>query len=203
MLKSSAGVSPVLPAEYQRVEWVKCDENSWFLINRNPTSGMQISVDGAIGVTNVNNSAVISSGASSLNGNVWYIACQTWTTAWVIRSHSDNSTGLATAGTKDTNRHLFTINSISNTASIDETSVNLPFSTHIPSYPIYIGRNVLANSSLKLTIYSALITENGSISMNLFPCFRKSDGVIGLYDIISDNFLTNNGTGVLTKGANI
>lgn len=34
------------------------------------------------------------------------------------------------------------------------------------------------------------------------PCYRKSDNVIGLYDIITDEFKTNAGTGSFTKGSN-
>ena len=34
------------------------------------------------------------------------------------------------------------------------------------------------------------------------PCYRKSDNVVGLYDIIADEFKTNAGTGSFTKGNN-
>lgn len=47
-----------------------------------------------------------------------------------------------------------------------------------------------------------IIDANGTIFHGI-PCYRVSDGEIGLYDLIADDFLTNNGTGTLTKGADI
>ena len=38
---------------------------------------------------------------------------------------------------------------------------------------------------------------------DLVPCYRKSDGMIGMYDIVRDVFLTNVGSGSFTKGADI
>lgn len=35
------------------------------------------------------------------------------------------------------------------------------------------------------------------------PCYRKADGVIGLYDTVSETFFTNAGTGVFTKGNDV
>lgn len=38
---------------------------------------------------------------------------------------------------------------------------------------------------------------------DLVPCFRKADGEIGMYDIVSGTFLTNAGTGTFVKGENV
>lgn len=38
---------------------------------------------------------------------------------------------------------------------------------------------------------------------NFIPCYRKSDGVIGLYDTVEGDFYTNIGTGSFTKGADV
>lgn len=37
----------------------------------------------------------------------------------------------------------------------------------------------------------------------LFACYRKSDGVVGMYDVENDIFYTNDGTGDFTKGQDI
>lgn len=36
-----------------------------------------------------------------------------------------------------------------------------------------------------------------------YPCYRKSDGVIGLYDKVTNKFYPNNGNGVFIRGADI
>lgn len=38
---------------------------------------------------------------------------------------------------------------------------------------------------------------------NLIPCYRKSDGTIGMYDTVTHRFLTNSGTGTFIKGNDV
>lgn len=45
--------------------------------------------------------------------------------------------------------------------------------------------------------------KNDTLICDLFPCYRKSDGVIGMYDKARGLFLTNVGTGSFTKGADV
>lgn len=47
------------------------------------------------------------------------------------------------------------------------------------------------------------ITNDGKLKLNLIPCYRKQDNVIGMYDSVSDTFYTNSGTGSFTKGIDI
>ena len=44
------------------------------------------------------------------------------------------------------------------------------------------------------------ITNNGTTKLNLIPTKRNSDNVLGMYDTVTDNFLTNSGTGSFTAG---
>lgn len=45
--------------------------------------------------------------------------------------------------------------------------------------------------------------KNNDLICDLIPCYRKSDGVIGMYDIVRKIFLTNAGSGSFTKGADV
>ena len=48
------------------------------------------------------------------------------------------------------------------------------------------------------------VVQNGStIKLNLIPCYRKADTVIGMYDIVSDTFYTNSGQGAFLKGDDV
>lgn len=42
--------------------------------------------------------------------------------------------------------------------------------------------------------------NDGTPVLNLFPAKRNSDDVLGMYDLVSDTFLTNSGTGTFTGG---
>ena len=52
-------------------------------------------------------------------------------------------------------------------------------------------------------IYYCKIYDNGTLVSNMIPCYRKSDNVIGMYDIVRNTFFTNNGDGTFTKGTDI
>lgn len=45
--------------------------------------------------------------------------------------------------------------------------------------------------------------KNDELICDLIPCYRKSDGEIGMYDLARRLFLTNIGTGTFTKGPDV
>ena len=51
--------------------------------------------------------------------------------------------------------------------------------------------------------YFQYYDKNNTLICDLVPCYRKSDGVIGMYDIVRNIFLANVGSGTFTKGANV
>lgn len=77
-----------------------------------------------------------------------------------------------------------------------------------PAY-LFIGGynyngNFVSNYGWRGKCYSCTIkTPDGNIIGHFVPCYRKSDGEIGLYNIITNTFCTKIGSGSFTKGANI
>nr|DAH15640.1 MAG TPA: tail collar fiber protein [Caudoviricetes sp.] len=63
------------------------------------------------------------------------------------------------------------------------------------------GGNIGEKIAAKL--YSLKFSNNGSDVANFIPAKRNSDGVVGLYDLISKTFFTNAGTGTFTAGSEI
>lgn len=49
-------------------------------------------------------------------------------------------------------------------------------------------------------IYSCKIWKSGALVRYMVPCYRVSDNVVGMYDIISNTFFTNSGSGSFGKG---
>lgn len=73
------------------------------------------------------------------------------------------------------------------------------------TYPLFIFANNQQGSvayQAKIKLYSFRIYEDGELVRNYVPAY-DSNGVIGLYDMVTDNFLTNAGTGTFTKGPDI
>ena len=50
-------------------------------------------------------------------------------------------------------------------------------------------------------IYDIQIINNGKLYRHYIPCYRKSDNVIGMYDVVGHTFYTNDGSGSFTKGS--
>lgn len=46
----------------------------------------------------------------------------------------------------------------------------------------------------------AKIYDDGTLVRDFIPCYRLSDNIIGLYDIVGNQFYTNQGTGTFLKG---
>ena len=64
---------------------------------------------------------------------------------------------------------------------------------------LYIMQRADERTSLhRCRLYDFTITNNGTKKLELIPCYRKSDNEIGLFDTVSQTFLTNAGTGTFT-----
>ena len=55
----------------------------------------------------------------------------------------------------------------------------------------------------KVQLYSLKLFDGERKIRDFVPCYQKSDGVIGMYDLVHDVFYTNKGTGNFLKGQDI
>lgn len=51
--------------------------------------------------------------------------------------------------------------------------------------------------------YYFRLYKNGEIAFDGIPCYRRSDNAVGLYDLVSKEFLVNAGTGSFTPGPDV
>ena len=63
------------------------------------------------------------------------------------------------------------------------------------------NNNGTPQSLAKIRLYSWKIYDSDILSLDLVPCFRMSDNVVGLYDLVNNVFYENNGSGVFTYGS--
>jgi len=52
-------------------------------------------------------------------------------------------------------------------------------------------------------IFYCSVFINDVLVRDFIPCYRKVDGVIGMYDLVNNQFYTNNGTGVFVAGPKV
>lgn len=77
-----------------------------------------------------------------------------------------------------------------------DTELNLYlFASNINNYADYYGKDIFLE---KFKIY-----DNNILVRDFIPCYRKSDNEIGLYDLVNNEFYTNQGTGTFIKGNDI
>ncbi len=82
------------------------------------------------------------------------------------------------------------------TASYVTTNLGLP-------YQIFNTQQSVTTNMCKVKLYRCIISKNNVIVRDFIPCYRKSDNVVGLYDIVNDTFYTNIGTGEFLKGGDV
>lgn len=97
--------------------------------------------------------------------------------------------------TFDLKNGSFKNNSTSNTGSLNVAL------TSTPTYPLFlfalngIGSPVAMGD---MRIYSFMLYDNDILTLDLHPAIRIADSVVGMYDMVSDSFFTNAGSGTFT-----
>ena len=103
----------------------------------------------------------------------------------------------------DTNIHTYRADK--NKFYIDN-KLELTIDTHpitVESYIYLFTTNTAGEMGFNggsLKIYTFKIWTNNTLVRDYIPCFRLSDGTVGLYDKVSDTFFENAGSGNFLKG---
>ena len=88
---------------------------------------------------------------------------------------------------------------------VDNTEIRSTTIEASNDYNIYIfalNQSGTAIQHGKLKLYTFKLWKNDVLVRDFIPCYRKSDNVIGLYDLVTNTFFTNAGTGEFLKGSN-
>lgn len=124
--------------------------------------------------------------------------------AWACQNNTGNWT--STGITADTNKHTFTMDSLNNLFSLDNynatiTSERTNNSVNTMLLLSYRNSAGVPIAFPYLKFYSTKIYDNNVLVRDFIPCYRNSDNVVGLYDLVNNVFYTNQGTGVFTYGS--
>ena len=86
------------------------------------------------------------------------------------------------------------------------TSINATLTTHTAPVAIF-GYNSASSGNVsskrEFKLYSARCSKGHEVVREYIPCYRKSDGVVGLYEKITGQFLTSATDAVFTYGVEI
>lgn len=198
-----------LPSEYQQCEWIRnnsgspylqtiqIDDDSWPLLIH---CGFYATAFGAY------NGFVVQVGTNTSSYN----------RAGIIAKNNVGfrmgTTNYSTASGAVTNKRVdavleYTKNGASFGADVDGTSYKQDTTTLPPtSWPdrYFYVFCMAANNKMTGRIYYVKVYQNDNAILDMIPCYRKSDGVIGMYDFVTETFFTNAATsGEFSKGADV
>lgn len=195
-----------LPYEYQEVEWIEGDSTNFYL-----NTGVKMDLTKE---TYVEGKFLIPAG-----GNRRYIfGSYSGTYNVNIEIRTDNRLRLYMGADRSVSADSISIN----TPEISTFSYNPFTNTATTTYGQIIASDVYDykgehpnNVSLftdtrksdspftGIRVYYYKHIENGNEKCHLIPCYRKSDNVIGMYDLVSKSFKINELTGTFTKGNDV
>lgn len=193
---------PLIPRAYRQVEYIESTGTQYIdtgIIPRVTTK--QTGIEITYQYTTLSASFVFGSRTATGVGDNFY--------------HNNGSAGfisiyLGNSGTEiqqsDTKKHTINVKS-NRTVEFDGNSVNFNYATFTGKYSVYLfACNQAGNGYLpsRIKLYHCRMTDlNGNLVRDYIPCYRKSDGEIGLYDLVNGTFNTNIGTGTFIKGGDI
>lgn len=211
IMMSRAGVAPVLPAEYQRVEWVGWGSGSNLYIDTGIINALDrnLTVEFEAYTSTNARGYVVGSGVGSgidfysgLGDSVYPTLFLKNTTALIPLSQSLISKRFKIAANINYPTYERSI-----TVDVDGVSYTANGSgsfNRIVGNHIYLFQHAYNSSYgiFKGAIYYCKMYDGINLIFDAIPCYRKADGVIGFYDTVSQTFKTA-GSGTLTKGADV
>ena len=193
------GSIPSLPPEYQEVEYMTFSGTQWFRWNSGYIGYKVIYTKSLIQLTSTSEMCVVGNGdvINERRPEIYYSGTS-------LYANQGTNLGIIYSSAKAAaSSGAYTQNTIMQTESFYGSG-------YVQSGPDYlvVGRYGVTNTSYpftgrihKLGLYSTW--EKEEFSSLLVPCYRKADNVPGFYDVITNTFYTNQGTGNLVPGPNI
>ena len=192
MLNNISQSRPPLPSEYQEVEWIQSTGSQYLNLKYHLTIDTEYIVDGNF----------------LSNGRFGVFAYQRFyfgvvNGQWACGVFEPSATYHHSLGAYDQNRHIF---SMSKDGFLIDDVLKSTAGTSVEQSQLFaFALNYVYNPNyyVDAKVYNITLKEDGTKTMELIPCYRKSDNEIGMYDIVNDVFYTNQGTGTFLKGGDV
>lgn len=192
-----------LPSEYKQVEYIESTGTQYI------DTGIKLNQDSKI-ITEIqltNNgsqpSSVFGSRTSATENN---FEC--------VSSSSSNVGIRIDFQNYETNRLTTEFNNEKNYILISKTLMQIgentkryiyytDFETPSNCYIFYVSGENIYGQKAKMRLYNFKIYQNDVLIKDFIPCYKKINNEIGLYDLVSNTFFTNAGTGEFIAGGDV
>ena len=193
----------IVPEEYQKVEYIESNGTQYLNTQINGVSGLNIEC-----ILMLNSNANISNcgmiGSRENNSNTRFYAISFLSSKWHVGLPKDSLYREVLKQVKYKAR--LETSSTKYALYINDELYGSANSYQATTYPLYIfacNNYGTASRFCSGRIYSVLIDNETTKLFNGIPCRRKSDNKPGMYDTVSDEFFTNQGTGEFICGPDV
>ena len=194
-----------LPTEYQEVEYIQSSGTQYIDTGVVATSGFEIDIK-------INIDTVTGSWAPILSAHELSAPYKRNFMAYTSSKKMEIDAGdkITQTSVTLTGDDVIKASNVENNFYLNVNGTNYtPTVTTAASHLAYSGRTMhLLHSNgydfgyTSGKVYYCKITVHGTLVRNFVPCYRKSDNIVGLYDLVNGVFYTNAGTGNFAKGKN-
>lgn len=200
-----------IPSEYQEVEYIKAAANVGAYLKLGFAYDTAAKIEIGLYFEDTNTSYPF--GAAESSGKYRCMLSAPYSGAYVYAygstgsSHSTVSMPLVVNSCNEveftSKANLLKLSNIT-IGETNQSTYNVAFTMTNELYLFAQNYNgTLRYGAIRQIHYFRYYDKTDTLICDLVPCYRKSDGVIGMYDIVRKIFLTNAGTGSFTKGANV
>lgn len=207
-LMMQAKATSILPAEYQAVEWIGSSGTQYI------DTGVKyykhtIYLDAEITKEQVK--YLIGVGVLGQMANkAFYIGIGTTTYGLQARANNIGETRAWHDGSYDSQRFQMLCNDgdgnvVYNGTTYSSSQLDTNEANTIPLFLFgqNFGGSLKGGSTSKCYRCTIWDKTTGDMIADFVPCYRKSDDVIGMFDLVSETFKTNLGSGTFTKGDDV
>ena len=191
-----------LPSEYQQVEYIENNAENYFEIDFLPNQNT--SSKGKFQITNTSLGRVLFGSRTSSSQNFYGF---NWGGGTPYKYYNSYMSGLL-VNTPTIDDGIHTFEKRKRELYVDDKLINTH--TYTSNWQSNLKLIVFAcntNGAIGLwaiaRIFYLQIFDGDNLAIDLVPCYRKSDGEIGMYDLVNSVFYTNDGKGTFLKGNNV
>ena len=200
-----------LPQPYQEVEYIESSGSQYINTNVSSTTNTGMNIDFAYTTIDSDTSAGISGiyQATNPRTDTFFISTVSGKTNSYLELFHRGITYNVNIIPQVLTKYNVKMNwlndgkaNFNNGSSITNVGSNQVISKDI----IIFGRLNNANDTYSFTkarCYGVRFSENSTIIRDMIPCYNTNTNEIGMYDLVNNEFYTNDGTGTFTKGQDI
>lgn len=187
----------VLPDEYQGVTYIQSSGAQYINTNVNTSNDLKLEID--LRTVSIDAKGLYGGGIGWQNQ---YIQGEADSIAYFAYGNQTQSTNISSYTGQDIkvtqDRNKIKLNDVLLFSFNSST-----FITTVPVVLFAVNRSGEISEHGYYAIKHCNIYKNDVLIRDFYPCYRKADGEIGLYDIVNSVFYTNQGTGTFSKGQDI